>query len=124
MLPAQFWQGVEAFNQEEFYACHDILEALWLEAAALERNFYQGILQIAVACYHLNSGNWQGCVTLLGEGSRRLHSYQPDWEGIDVAQLVAESQELLQALQQCGAGGLAEFQPASLPKIVRQMDCD
>lgn len=122
MLPAEFWQGVEAFNQEEFYACHDILEALWLEAAALDGNFYQGILQIAVACYHLGNGNWQGCVTLLGEGIRRLYSYQPDWEGIDVALLVAESQELLQALQLCGADGLAEFQAARLPKIVRQAE--
>jgi predicted metal-dependent hydrolase len=122
MLPAEFWQGVEAFNQEEFYACHDILEALWLESSALDGNFYQGILQIAVACYHLGNGNWQGCVILLGEGIRRLHSYQPDWEGIDVAQLVAESQELLQALQQCGADGLAEFSTARLPKIVRQDD--
>ncbi|MEM9246075.1 MAG: DUF309 domain-containing protein, partial [Cyanobacteria bacterium P01_F01_bin.153] len=25
-VPPEFWQGIEAFNQQEFYACHDILE--------------------------------------------------------------------------------------------------
>ncbi|NEQ23504.1 MAG: DUF309 domain-containing protein, partial [Microcoleus sp. SIO2G3] len=30
--PEEFWQGVEQFNQQEFYACHDTLEALWMEA--------------------------------------------------------------------------------------------
>lgn len=122
MLPAEFWEGVAAFNQEEFYTCHDILEALWLEATVLDRNFYQGILQIAVACYHLGNGNWQGCVTLLGEGIRRLYDYQPDWQGVDVTQLVADSQELLQVLQLCGVDGLAQFQSARLPKIIRKHD--
>ncbi|MGK7902131.1 MAG: DUF309 domain-containing protein, partial [Hormoscilla sp.] len=31
-LPSAFWQGIEQFNQQEFYACHDTLEALWIEA--------------------------------------------------------------------------------------------
>jgi predicted metal-dependent hydrolase len=122
MLPAAFWEGVTAFNQEEFYACHDILEALWLEAAVLDRNFYQGILQIAVACYHLGNGNWQGGVTLLGEGIRRLYNYQPDWEEVDVVQLVTDSQELLENLQLSGVDGLAQLQLVKFPKIVRQYD--
>jgi len=32
-LPDKFWQGIEQFNQQEFYACHDPLEALWIEAS-------------------------------------------------------------------------------------------
>ena len=117
MLPEQFWQGIEAFNQEEFYACHDILEAIWLESAELNRNFYQGILQIAVACYHLNHQNWQGAVTLLGEGIRRLHSYSPDWEGVNIDQLLDDSHQLLEELQKCGIEGFSEFQASAMPKV-------
>jgi predicted metal-dependent hydrolase len=36
MLPNEFFQGVEQFNQQEFYACHDTLEALWMEASEPE----------------------------------------------------------------------------------------
>jgi hypothetical protein len=108
-LPEEFWQGVEQFNQQEFYACHDTLEALWIEAMEPEKRFYQGILQIAVACHHLFNLNWRGAVILLGEGIGRLRSYQPDYEGIDVTELVTQSFELLKALQQAGQEQVGDF---------------
>ena len=109
MLPPSFWQGVFQFNQQEFYPCHDTLEALWMEASDPDRDFYQGILQIAVGCYHLSNLNWRGAVILLGEGIRRLNPYQPHWQSIDVAQLVAESRQLLAVLQQLDPNNLVEF---------------
>ncbi len=107
--PDEFWQGVEQFNQQEFYACHDTLEALWMEAMEPQKQFYQGILQIAVACYHLGNLNWRGAVVLLGEGSRRLRHYEPVYEGIDVDALLTESVELLKALQQVEPEQVADF---------------
>lgn len=98
----EFWQGVEQFNQQEFYACHDTLEALWMEASEPDKRFYQGILQIAVACYHLTNHNWRGAAILLGEGISRLLNYQPTYENLDVTELVRQSNDLLIALQQAG----------------------
>lgn len=108
-LPAAFWQGVDQFNQGEFYACHDTLEALWMEASQPQKTFYQGILQIAVGLYHLGNQNWRGAVILLGEGLRRVCDYQPSYAGLDVARLVGESSQLLQSLQQAGPERVAEF---------------
>lgn len=105
----EFWQGVEQFNQGKFYACHDTLEALWIEAAEPLRNFYQGILQIAVACHHLENHNWRGAVILLGEGLSRLRNYLPAYASIDVAQLTAQTAHLLAELQQAGPERVAEF---------------
>lgn len=109
--PDEFWQGVEQFNQQEFYACHDTLEALWMEALEPQKQFYQGILQIAVACYHLGNLNWRGAVVLLGEGIKRLSDseYQPVYEGIDVTGLLTQSVQLLKALQQSGQEQVADF---------------
>lgn len=109
--PDEFWQGVEQFNQQEFYACHDTLEALWMEALEPQKQFYQGILQIAVACYHLGNLNWRGAVVLLGEGIRRLSNsdYQPVYEGIDVTELLTQSSQLLKALQYSGQEQVADF---------------
>jgi uncharacterized protein len=102
-LPPEFWQAIEQFNQQAFYECHDTLEALWMEAIEPEKRFYQGILQIAVACYHLGNQNHRGAVMLLGEGTRRLLDYTSDDYGgdygIDVAKLVEQSTLLLEALQ-------------------------
>lgn len=107
--PEEFWQGVEQFNQQEFYACHDTLEALWIEAFEPQKRFYQGVLQIAVACHHLMNLNWRGAVILLGEGIGRLSDYQPDYEGIDVTDLVMQSFQLLKALQETGQEQVENF---------------
>ncbi|MEH2124596.1 DUF309 domain-containing protein [Nostoc sp.] len=123
IIPQEFWQGVEQFNSGEFYACHDTLEALWIEASEPEKSFYQGILQIAVALYHLENRNWRGAVILLGEGSNRLRRYPSSYGGVDVDELLSQSAALLTNLQQIGpdkiaAGDLGENQILSLPRIV------
>jgi uncharacterized protein len=99
-IKSAFWDGVEQFNQQEFYACHDTLEAIWMEAMEPQRTFYQGILQIAVALYHLGNANLRGATILLGEGSNRLRRYQPTYAEVDVTALVTQSTELLTRLQQ------------------------
>ncbi|MFN6187362.1 MAG: DUF309 domain-containing protein, partial [Microcystis sp.] len=113
MTASAFGQGIDEFNRQQFYACHDTLEALWMESAEPEKTFYQGILQIAVACYHLENNNWRGAVILLGEGVRRLQHYQPDYEGINVTHLVGESLDLLNFLQ--------NLDPQALPAVLEAM---
>ena len=51
--------------------------------------------------------NWHGAVILLGEGIRRLSSYQPDYQEIDVSSLLGESQKLLHYLQQTDSEKIA-----------------
>lgn len=118
--PEEFWQGVEQFNQQEFYACHDTLEALWIEAVEPQKRFYQGVLQIAVACHHLLNLNWRGAVILLGEGIGRLRDYQPDYEGIDVTSLVMQSAQLLKALHESGQEQVENF----VNKLTELQNCD
>jgi hypothetical protein len=107
-IPEEFWHGIDQFNQGEFYACHDTLEAIWIEAPTFEKNFFQGILQIAVALYHLGNLNWRGAVILLGEGLHRLQNYQPDYGSINVEKLIDDAATLLSALQTIGAERVAE----------------
>lgn len=109
MPPELFWLGVQQFNQQQFYECHDTLEAVWIEAPEIDKRFYQGILQVAVACYHLSNQNLRGATILLGEGIRRLSDYEPDYYNIDVSQLIAESSFLLQTLQQLDVEKLADL---------------
>ncbi|WP_027255541.1 DUF309 domain-containing protein [Planktothrix agardhii] len=115
-IPKAFWQGVEEFNQQQFYACHDTLEALWMEAPQPEKKFYQGVLQIAVGLYHLSQKNWKGSVILMGEGLAKLDYYYPDYSGIDVEQLMDETSQLLKALQIAGSEKVEEFLPLIEPQ--------
>ncbi|MBE9007569.1 DUF309 domain-containing protein [Fortiea sp. LEGE XX443] len=126
-MPQEFWQGVEQFNSGQFYACHDTLEALWIEASEPEKTLYQGILQIAVALYHLGNGNLRGAAILLGEGSNRLRRYPDSYGGINVEELLSQSAALLTVLQQTSAnkisaGELLQNQALPIPKIVLSED--
>ena len=100
IMPEEFWQGVEQFNAGQFYACHDILEALWIDSIEPDKTFYQGILQIAVGLYHLGNHNQRGAMILLGEGSNRLRRYLPSYGDINVEELFTQSVDLLKTLQQ------------------------
>jgi predicted metal-dependent hydrolase len=99
-VAAEFWHGVEQFNQGQFYDCHDTLEAIWMEATEPQKTFYQGILQIAVAIYHLSNQNLRGATILLGEGINRLRRYRPSYATVNVEQLLDQSVALLLLLQQ------------------------
>jgi predicted metal-dependent hydrolase len=99
-MPDEFWHGIEQFNAGEFYACHDILEAIWIDSLEPDKTFYQGILQIAVGLYHLGNSNRRGAMILLGEGSNRLRRYLPSYGGINVEKLLTQSVDLLTILQQ------------------------
>ncbi|MDG2991405.1 DUF309 domain-containing protein [Candidatus Synechococcus calcipolaris G9] len=101
-FPDAFWRAIAQFNQKDYYACHDTLEDLWMEAIEPERSFYQGLLQLAVACYHLSQGNRRGAILLLGEGMKRLKPYGADYAHLNIAQLRQQAQSLQRELQQSG----------------------
>jgi uncharacterized protein len=122
-LPTEWLQGVDEFNRREYYACHDTLEALWMDSVDPDKKFYQGVLQIAVGCYHLHNHNLKGAIILLGEGSARLPYYQPTYAGIDVTALIRDSHHLLKTLQTLDPDTLGDFvaklgdDPAILPVV-------
>jgi predicted metal-dependent hydrolase len=122
-LPPEFWQGVEQFNQRQFYACHDTLEALWIEAVEPDKKFYQGILQVAVGLYHLSNHNWRGAVILLGEGMNRLQGYQPEYGGIAVEAFLSEAAAILKTLQEQGADRVVQVaQMLFDPTVARSIE--
>ena len=102
------WQtGIEQFNQGDYYACHDTLEAIWMTATIPEKPFFQGVLQLAVALYHLGNHNWHGTAILLGEGIRRLEPFEPSYRAIDVTDLLDCASAWLELTQQLGADQVA-----------------
>ncbi|AFY38854.1 protein of unknown function DUF309 [[Leptolyngbya] sp. PCC 7376] len=99
-VPDSFFDGVRQLNEQEFYSCHDTLEALWFEAMEPEKSLYQGILQIAVGCYHLGNSNLRGATILVGEGLRRLRdSDEESYAGFDIQDFVEQGDRLLKQLQ-------------------------
>lgn len=124
IVPDEFWQAVEQFNQQQFYACHDTLEAIWMEAPQPQKTFYQAVLQIAVALYHLENSNLRGAVILLGEGINKLRNYPASYSGIDIDELLIASATLLSTLQQKDTLAEINIESLHLPKIALSMQAE
>lgn len=93
-------RAIQLFNTQDFYTCHDVLEDMWNDAPLVDRCFYQGILQIAVGCYHTQSRNHFGAMALIGAGVANLRHFQPLYYGLDTSLLVQESHQIWHNLSQ------------------------
>jgi hypothetical protein len=100
--------GIDLFNNREFFACHEVLEAAWTPERGPRRVFLQSLIHLAVGCYHCQRGNQLGAGRQLRKGLRKLAGYLPLCEGIDTACLYREG---LAALERVDAGVLAPPYP-------------
>jgi predicted metal-dependent hydrolase len=48
-MEAAFKRGIAAINAGRFFEAHEELEEAWRAAAAEERDFFQGLVHVAVA---------------------------------------------------------------------------
>jgi predicted metal-dependent hydrolase len=85
------------FNIErDYFECHEVMEELWLEEGRAP--LYQGLLQIAVGLYHHWNGNPGGSIKLFKQGIDKLQHFPSPTLGIDLAKIVAESEEYVNKL--------------------------
>lgn len=78
---------------QPFHA-HEVLEALWKQRPAAERDLWQGLAQLAVGLTHAMRGNQKGAAALLRRGLDRISGYAGDPHGVDVAGVSATAAAL------------------------------
>jgi uncharacterized protein len=90
MYERQYITFLYTFNElRDYYECHDLLEDLWLEEG--REAFYQGLLQVAVSCYHAQNGNQAGAVKLMQLAISKLALYPAKWLGINVEKVIHDA---------------------------------
>lgn len=94
----RYLQGIEYFNQCEFFEAHEVWEDLWHEVQGPSRRFYQGLIQVAVCLHHFGNGNLRGASKLYHSSSKYLTEYAPHFAGLDVDRLLAEMQRCCAAI--------------------------
>jgi uncharacterized protein len=84
-MPDSYKAGLEHIRAGRFFEAHEELELSWRAAAPEERDFYQGLVHVAVAWYQAGRRNRVGAGRQLEKGLRRLERYEPEHRGVDVA---------------------------------------
>ena len=91
--------ALKLFNSQQWYEAHDAFEDIWNGLYGDERQIVQGILQVSVSQFHLNKGNLNGAMILLGEGLGRIKYRSSVDLGIDLSLFCISLESLLNKLQ-------------------------
>jgi len=112
-----FRQAASLFNGVRYWHAHEAWETLWRAAPDEDRDFYQGLIQVAAGLLHLQRRKVRGARNKLREGLEKLAAYQPAHHGIFVNELIGEAMRLLDDLD---AGVL----PYLIPPVIRFTETD
>lgn len=115
--PAQLLQGIREFNRRDWFECHETVEDLWIGEVGETRDFYQGVIQIAVALHHWRNGNFGGAVSLLKGGAGYLRRVADRCLWVDVASLIADSDRMRAVLEELGKERMESLDPDLIPLI-------
>lgn len=108
-LSALARQGIEKFNEGDYYAAHDALEEAWMMDEGPGRDLYRGILQVGIAYYQIEKNNYRGAVKMLLRVRQWLDPLPNTCRSVDVATLRADIDRVYAALLPLGEGQISLF---------------
>lgn len=115
-----YYEGIQLFNDHEFFEAHETWEDIWHMAYGLKHDFYQGMIQCAVSLEHYHRSNPRGVLSL-------YRSYQPKFKdlpavfmGLDIPKFLGAMREALRPVVESDPlperGGIA-LDLTRVPKI-------
>jgi predicted metal-dependent hydrolase len=89
-MEAAYKRGLGAIRDERYFEAHEDLEEAWRLAPADERDFFQGLVHVAVAWYQAGRGRPVATRSQLEKAARRLAPFAPAHRGVDVEEVLAQ----------------------------------
>jgi predicted metal-dependent hydrolase len=123
MLPPMAVEGVAKFNAGEYYRQHDLFEAQWVKTPGAVRDLYRAVLQVGVAYYQIERGNYLGALKMLLRSVQWLAILPDVCQGIDVKQLREDSYRVRAELERMNPADITQFD-RSLLKPVKLAQAD
>lgn len=91
--------GIALFNECDFFSAHDFFEDIWMDANRDEKEFFQGLVQVSVGCYHLICGNLKGANSQLTKGKIKLRKFEPEFNNVELVEFNKRIEKLLNNLE-------------------------
>jgi predicted metal-dependent hydrolase len=100
-------RGLGLIKEGRFFEAHEELELVWRAAEPSERDFYQGLVHVAVAWYQAGRGRPVATASQLDKAARRLAAYLPEHRGVAVGDVLAQ----VAAAREIVRSGSLELEP-------------
>lgn len=110
-------EGISLFNNREFFEAHEALELAWKEDSSPGRELYRAMLQVAVAYYHIQRGNFQGALKMFMRLRQWIDPLPDECRGVDVASLRKATHAAFQEMLSLGRHRIGEFDPSLFKTI-------
>jgi predicted metal-dependent hydrolase len=91
--------GLDLIRRGEYFEAHESLEDAWRMADPAEKDFFQGLVHVAVAWHHAGRGNRPGCERQLAKAARRLGPFAPVHRGVDVSRVLQSVDEAARTVE-------------------------
>jgi predicted metal-dependent hydrolase len=80
-------EGVQLFNDERFWECHEVLEQAWHVSKGVERDAIQSIILTAAAFVHYQKGEEEICLSILRRARAKMTTAKT-YEKMDFQELI------------------------------------
>ena len=88
--------GIECFNKERFWECHESFEGVWNECFEGEKDLLQGIILTAAALVHYQKSRDAICLSIFNRALQKLSLCSGIYHSIDVERLKERLNDMVQ----------------------------
>ncbi|GAX91567.1 hypothetical protein EFBL_3257 [Effusibacillus lacus] len=117
-IPQEFLDYLRYLNEENYFEAHEVLEDLWHTDRI---DFYKGLIQVAVAIFHLRNGNIKGSRYLFERAKFLLTPYLPHFRLVDVRKVIDYIEECLAIIPDVSEMERDEVERLGIPGIRIQL---
>ena len=77
-------EGVDYFNNERFWECHEILEGVWKNCDGNEKFLVQGLILVAAGLVHYQKDEDSICISIFNRALEKLENSSGNYYDIDI----------------------------------------
>lgn len=76
---------------QDYFECHETLEDIWFDIHDESKDFYQGLLHVAVGLHHLTQkNNINGMQLQFEKAFKKLGKYPNEYNGVNLVELLSK----------------------------------
>ena len=114
-----FIKGIISFNKKNFYDAHESWEELWSEYRLKDEIFIQGLIQLAVAFFHITNLNLKGSRNLFNKCLPKLKKFPANHRNINLLEIITSAENSNKKVNSIESAN--DFDWSLAPKIIKSI---
>ena len=88
-------EGIDYFNNERFWECHEILEGVWKNCDGNEKFLVQGLILVAAGLVHYQKDEDSICISIFNRALEKLENSNGQYHNIDIDKIKKTVTEMI-----------------------------